>query len=451
MTEPKTRQRRKRGGIAMNNRPGQPPQAVYNVPKALRRDPNVRESYTATGATEAEANLLAKLRDAGRNVPAPEPLTSAHEEEVRTWLGPDGKDLKGTRAAKPNAQKGTTLNEWAEEWLSTWLGGVQDSTRDVYTGNLRRYILPFIGNRRLDDLSAKVLKAEWWDPVTALRKEVRGVPTDKPQLGDSARGNVYKTLRLVLTTAHYKLGTRVSLTEKLIVKPEGHRPETDRQVKAAAKVLREKFIDNPDKDNPHWSLFALSLIGLRQSERLGIRVQDIDTDDPDDPVLLIHQQLDFRKDKGGWYLKDTTKNGEPRSVPLWGAFREAVERQLEWRAKWKAEAGDDWQPPKGCEDLLFLQPGGKLWTRRQDTPAWKEFVGQDMRGYLARHVTGYMLAEDGISMETAKLLLGHKSDAWATYYRIASTRQAHSELTRADRARRNPRVINYPGAGRRRA
>jgi len=71
-------------------------------------------------------------------VPAPEPLTSAHKEEVRTLLGPNGKDLKGTRAAKPNAQKGTTLNEWAEEWLSTWLGGVQDSTRDVYTGNLRR-------------------------------------------------------------------------------------------------------------------------------------------------------------------------------------------------------------------------------------------------------------------------------------------------------------------------
>jgi integrase len=221
------------------------------------------------------------------------------------------------------------------------------------------------------------------------------------------------------------------------------RPETDRQRRAAAVRLRTKFIDNPDRDDPRWALFALALTGLRQAERLGLRVQDIDFDDPDNPVLLIHQQLDFRKQRGGWYLKDITKNGEPREVPIWGVFLEVVQRQLLWRAQWQAEAGESWNPPTGFEDLLFLQPKGALWTRRQDTPAWRKFVVPEMRPHLARHATAILLAEDGISMETAKTLLGHKSDAWATYYRIASTRQAHQELTRADQARRTTSTLRY--------
>ena len=440
MTEP-VRQRRKRGGIGFTKR-GQQWEAVYNVPKAKRRDPDERETYTARGDTQpqAEAQLLARLR--GLSVPAPDLATDEQEQEVRTWLGVDGKDIKGTRTAKPNSQKGTTLNEWANEWLSTWLTGVQASTRDVYTGHLRQHILPYLGEYRLDDLSAKVLKEKWWDALAAVRKVKNGVPTDEPLLGSSARANVYKTLRMVITTGHHKLGTRVSLSQTLIPIPTTSRPESDREVKRIAKKLREKLVDNPDKNDPRWSMYALVLVGLRQSERLGIRIQDVDLTDADDPVLHIHQQLDFRKDNGGWYIKPTTKNGEAREVPLWGVFLEAVQRQLEWRKVWASQP--DWNPDPKFSDLLFLQEGGKLWTRHQDNPAWKEFIGEDIRGHIARHATGYQLAEDGISEETAKVLLGHKSDAMATYYRIASTRQAHAELTRAATKRRNSKVINFP-------
>jgi len=439
MPEP-VRKRRKRGGIAMNVR-GDQFEAVYNVPKSKRRDPDVRESYTARGNTEAqaEANLLARLR--GLSVPAPQIATDEQEQEVRTWLGPDGKDFKGARPAKPAGQTGTTLNQWAEEWLSTWLTGVQDSTRDIYTSHVKHHILPYLGEYQLNDITAKVLMTKWWTPLAALRKVRAGETTDEPLLGDSARANVYKTLRMLITTAHHKLGTRVSLTESLIPIPTTSRPESDREIKRIAKKLRELIMDNPDRNDTRWPLFALVLLGLRQSERLGIRVQDIDLTDPDDQVILLHQQLDFRKGKG-WYLKPTLKNGEPRTVPLWGIFKEAVERQLELRKQWQAQP--DWNPEPKFADLLFLQEGGKLWTRHQDTPAWKAYIGENLRGHSARHATGYLLAEDGISEATAKILLGHKSDAMATYYRIASTRNAHSELTRAATKRRNARVINYP-------
>lgn len=364
----------------------------------------------------------------------PEKLTSQQVSETRTILGADGRDVKGSKKQKYDNDLGPTLKQWAKEWEEDWIGGVQESTKNIYRGHIQTYILPYLGDYHLNELSARVLKSKWWEPIGNLKKVAKdGTVTDTPLLGNSARANVYKTLRIVLTTAHHKLGTRVALTERLIAMPKHTRPESDREVKAAAEKLRKLFIDKPDMDDPRWSLFALALIGLRQGERLAIRVGDIDLSDKEDPVIYIHQQLDFSADKGGWYLKDITKNGEPRAVPLWGVFLEAVQAQLAWRKKWSRKS--DWKPDPKFADLLFLQPGGKLWTRRQDTPVWHEFVGEGIRGHLARHITGHILAEEGISLETAKVLLGHKSDAWAHYYRISSTREARRELRNIDRRR----------------
>lgn len=417
--------RRSPGGIGITHR-GDKYEATYSIPKEQLPPDSSRKRITAWGDSERSATtaLIEKLQSST----LPTIPTKKQEEELRKILGNDGILQSGDDAESFDRHLGPTLSEWVEEWKINWMhDSLQESTRNVYFGHINTYILPFIGHRHLNRLSTKALKAEWWLPICNLRKrDADGQITDKPLLGNSALANVYKTLRMLLITAHHKHGTRVGLTEALIEMPKHARPESDREVKKAAAKLREIFIDNPDKDDPRWSLFALSLIGLRQGERLAIKVSDIDLSDKEDPVIYINNQLAFSTSEGGWYLKDATKNGEPRVVPLWGVFLEAVETQLAWRKKWARQR--DWNPNPAFVDLLFLQPGGKLWSRRQDSPAWHEFVGEGIRGHLARHVTGHILAEEGIGVETAGLLLGHKSDAWAHYYRIASTREARREL-----------------------
>lgn len=424
--------RRSPGGLGITKR-GEKYEATYNVPKEQLPPGAPRKRITAWGDTEklAMAALIEKLATTNIAPELPQKLTAAQIKETRTLLGPDGDDVQGVRPAKYQGDLGPLLKDWAAEWERDWIGDVQESTKAIYAGHIKTYILPYLGDYHLNQLDAKTLKTKWWDPIGELKKVKGGIVTDEPLLGNSSRGNVYKTLRIILTTAFHKLGTRIALTEKLIKIPKAKRPETDRQVKEASKHLSDLFIDNPDRENPQWSLFALSLVGLRQAERLGIRVQDVDLSDPDDTYIEIHQQLDFSKARGGWYLKDITKNGEPRAVPIWGVFLEAVKKQLEWRKEWAARP--DWNPPKGFEDLLFLQPGGEIWTRRADSPAWHEFVGPGIRGHLARHVTGHILAEQGVSLEAAKVLLGHKSDAYAYYYRVISTKQSRRELTAAGR------------------
>jgi integrase len=428
------KQRRTRGGIGITKR-GDSFEATYSIPAKQRPPGAGRKRLTAWGPTETAATqaLLIKLTAEDLTPALPGIITAAENKRTREILGPDGDDIKGEQPAKYDDDLGMLLSEWAAEWRSDWIRDQEESTLKIYDGHIKTYILPYIGNYHLNELTPLVLKRYWWKPVSELRKTKDGVATDIPLLGAAALGNVYTTLRMLLTTAHHKHGTRISLTEKLMAKPVHRRPESDREVKAAAAHLRNIFLDNPNKDDPRWSLFALSLLGVRLSERLGISVSDIDLADPDDPIIHISKQLEFNKAKGGWHLKNATKNGEPRAVPLPPLFLEAVQRQLAWRKEWASRP--DWNPDPRFEDLLFLQPGGKLWTRRQDSPAWHEFVGDGIRGHLARHATGHILADLGVSIDTAGVLLGHKSDAWKHYYRVASTRRARQELTRAEMRR----------------
>lgn len=73
--------------------------------------------------------------------------------------------------------------------------------------------------------------------------------------------------------------------------------------------------------------------------------------------------------------------------------------------------------------LLFLGEGGRLATRRQETPMWQS-VGLEMRGHLARHITGHRLAKNRVSEETANKIRGRQSDAYMHDYRVISSEMA---------------------------
>jgi len=441
-----TSKRRSPGGFGITKRAGKF-EATYNIPKEQLPPGAPRKRITAWGSTEnaATAALIEKLRTTPDLTPEPAgKTTAADEKEIRDWLGPDGEDVKSPQPAAVDGDKGLTLAAWVKEWKELWISpNLQDSTKKIYFGHIDTYILPYLGHYDMNELYLITLKQKWWEPLGQLRKVKDGMITDQPLLGTSVKSNIYKTLRLLITTCHKKHQTLVAIDSTMLQVETSERPETDREVRDAAKHLQKLFLDEPNKDDPRWSLFMLALLGVRQSERLAIRVQDIDFENEDGPTLTIHQQLDFDKDKGGWVVKKRTKNGRARELPLVGIYLEAVKKQLEWRREWASRP--DWDPDRKFEDFLFLQPGGKLWTRRQDSPAWHEYVGPGIRGHLARHITGHMLAVQGISLETAMELLGHSSQALATYYRVSSAAAIRRDLERGQAIARGESQVSYFG------
>jgi hypothetical protein len=283
-----------------------------------------------------------------------------------------------------------------------------------------------LGHIPLEKLTLDDIRVKLWVKVIKLKKKRNGVETDEPLLGDFALNNLLRILKMAVEAAAEKYETRIStVSQKYIKKRKVSRPEADDEVAEAAKRVRKLFYEELDHDDPRWSHFMLTLMGLRQAERLGLQMKSIHLDG-ENSKLRIYQQLDFLKSKGGWYLKDTTKNGQPREIPLQKEFREAIEKRLEIREKWSKQP--DWNPDPKFADLLFLGEGGKLITRRQDTPMWHS-LGLDIRGHLARHITGYLMAKDNISIETAKLILGHRSNVYAYYYRLVETSAAGRELS----------------------
>ena len=448
-----TPKRRPKGGIGITKR-GDKYEATYNVPKEQLLPDEPRKRITAQGDSEIAAigALIDKLRVENKVPELPGKTSAADEKEIRDWLGPDGRDVKGVKPSGIKGDSGPLLSEWAQEWQERWMSDrLADSTKAIYKGHIETYIVPYLGKYHMNELSANVLLDKWWKPIGQLRKVKDGTVTEVPLLGNSVKANIYKTLRMLITTCHHKYQTRVALTSKLIDMPETSRPESDREVREAAKHLQELFMDNANKDDPRWSLFMLALLGVRQAERLAIRVQDIDlTDEEVGPTLTVGQQLDFDKASGGWVIKPRTKNGQARELPLVGIYLEAIEKQLEWRKEWASRP--DWNPDPKFADLLYLQPGGKLWTRRQDTPAWHEYVGPGIRGHLARHITGHMLAVQGIPIETAMELLGHSSQALAHFYRVSSTMAVRRDLERGQaRSRGDTQVSYFPQRGKKRA
>jgi len=388
-----------RGGITFTRR-GDKVEATYNIPASDLSEDVKRKRITAHGETEAGAQrkLLSKLA----------------ESNIRARSNPSA--------------GGITFGEFLDEWLEDYLRyGVQTSTLNVYLGHIETYIKPHIGHIQIEKLTLNDVRDKMWVKVVKLKKKRNGVETDEPLLGDFALNNLLRTLKMAIEAASEKYETRIkTISNKFIKKRPVSRPEPDSEVGDAATRIKKVFYEDLDRDDPRWSHFMFVLLGLRQAERLGLQLKSIVLDG-ENSKLRIYQQLDFLKSKDGWYLKDTTKNGQPREIPIWGEFLEAIHKRLELREKWSKQ--EDWNPDPKFADLLFLGEGGKLITRRQDTPLWHT-LGLEMRGHLARHITGHLMAVNNISEDTAKKVLGHRSDAYFHYYRMISTASAGQELSR---------------------
>lgn len=341
------------------------------------------------------------------------------------WRDQNGKQRWGTEATVDAARKmkarreathsysdAITLHEFALEWIDRYQGrtsrGFRESTRTEYRVSLLNHILPFMGRRlRVTDVTPRHIK----DLVAHLAKKR---PTRGPlnaagkhdPLSDRSIRRIIAPLRACLADAVEEglIGSNPCTGVRLPVRQVIEEDE-DRQVKSLTHDQLGALLTCAPAA---WRdlILLLALTGLRISEALPLRWQDVELDG-DAPRVKVRRA--WRKGEMGPPKSKFAR----RDVPLAPTLVDAL------RSRKKAA-----KRPKAT-DLIFPDQQGNLWNgpsiyRDSIKPAAEE-AGVGWAGFhTLRHTCATRLFDAGRNAVQVQHWLGHHSAAFtiATYVHL---------------------------------
>lgn len=102
-----------------------------------------------------------------------------------TWEHPAAVAAREAEAARQQSLRGLTVAEWADAWLVDLERAAAAGTLRKRRSDLRRHILPYLGDQELTELTPASL-AQWWADLDAT---------------PGARKNAYETMRALLNAA----------------------------------------------------------------------------------------------------------------------------------------------------------------------------------------------------------------------------------------------------------
>lgn len=179
----------------------------------------------------------------------------AYERKVIAKLV-NGEPVCATRESQPSQQLQRFAGFSAEWWKTYVQNNLELSTQREYEGVLRRVLVPFFGQERLDTITPHSIER-----FKAWRKESRATSkTINNELGILSK--------LLRTAAEWSM---LRGAPKIRFLPE-EPPETDFLTMAESQKLLEHTV------NPMWRMFIFVALrtGLRAGELIGLRWEDID-------------------------------------------------------------------------------------------------------------------------------------------------------------------------------
>jgi integrase len=318
-----------------------------------------RVRKTVYGATWDEANeKLGKLQDQERNgVPVPS----------RSW----------------------TLGEWLAYWLEHIIEPEREHNTYVkYESKVRLYLLPHLGRKPLVKLTPAQLRALMAD----LRRE---------NVGAATRFEVLRVLRNALNRAVREeiLTRNVALLVDM--------PKVSKD-KGTAWNARETiaFLRTARSHRLYAACVLVLVLGLRRSELLGLRWQDIDFEGRQFTPVKQVQRV-----KGvGLVLKDLKTESSQAVLPLPEFCARALEERRELQELERKIAGDHWSQEPDHDLIFSSEHGGMIdpvgFSRTFDRLVKRAGVRR-ITVRLARHTCGTLLAFLKVHPKVAQAILRH--------------------------------------------
>ncbi len=301
----------------------------------------------------------------------------------RTFYGWTRKDVeKKMMEVRDRSEAGapiTPLSLTVEAYLNEWLNQivvvrVRSNTLAAYRYNADRYLIPDLGRKKLVQLTARDLRLYF----QGLRQRGVGVRTVK---------YVHSTLRASLQDAVREeiLDRNVAALVQVPSPPKTERvPLTVDEVKSFLKASRD------DRLYPMFVVFAV--LGMRRSEVLGLRWQDVNLDEG---FLLVRRGL--QRIDGTLQVLPTKTVRSRRTIPLPAFVTRALAAHLLAQEEERRQLAERWPE----SSYVFTTPIGTPIDPRNCTRAVQDACKQAgvrvVRLHDFRHGCVFGAAEPGRS------------------------------------------------------
>ena len=315
------------------------------------------------------------------------------------------KAMQQARSGVPVPDESWQLGAYLDYWLEHVVKhNRRPATYALYEMNIRLYLIPGLGKRRLNRLSVAAVQMFF---------------NQRLEKGDSVRK--VQIMRTVLSAALTR-----AVREELIPRNVARLVELPQWQRATIRPWTadeaKQFLGAARSDPLYPAFVLLILYGLRRCETLGLRWTDIDFEAG---MIQIRQQL--QRIQGQLILGPVKTRAGQRDMPLLDLVREALEGQAAQQAAHRADMGSAWPDT----DLVFTTRTGRPVEPRNFVRSFRRICdGNKLRTikvHHLRHVVASLLKDLHVPARDAQAILGHS--------RVSTTLEIYTNVD--EPARRN--------------
>ena len=292
-----------------------------------------------------------------------------------------------------------TVEEWLDIWTQDYLGGVKASTAYLYKKNVELYIVPHLGNIKLEALNAHTVQHFYNQLVSPTDPAVNPLSAKTVK---NIHGVFHKALQQAVLIGYLRYNPADACILPRIERKK-IKPFDDAQITAFLNAIQ---------GNRFETLFILTLFtGMREGEVLGLTWDCIDFHTG---IISVEKQMQLHQDKGSkGYELVSPKNGRSRTIAAAQTVLNRLQQQRRWQMQQKLLLGSDWQNPEG---LVFTNEFGTHLTKPTVYREYKRIVAAigcpNARFHDLRHSYAVAAIRAGDDIKTVQGNLGHVTAAF---------------------------------------
>lgn len=343
------------------------------------------------------------------------------------------------RAATSSVDDGTyfeperiTLEQWLEEWLSTYTNDLKPLTLDAYQRQMRLNVIPYLGKAQLAALTAPQIQRLYNDLQRGRNRKALSAKTIK-----NLHAILHRSLKQAVTIGYIRTNPADAVVVPRVIKSEIKPLEGDEVGAFMVAVENEEFR----------LVFLVDLYtGMRQGEVLGLTWDCVDFRRRQ---IIVKKQLQQGKVKGSPYYFAPLKNNKTRVLTVAPTVMSYLQEQRANQAEQRLAAGPLWDRTgqvytdsdctKLCTDCKLVFTNG-LGRHLAINTVYKHFkrvvakIGLDAtRFHDLRHSFATASLENGDDIKTVQEALGHATASFTLdIYGHASERMKEDSAQRME-------------------